>query len=197
MMPLDLFHSRTFRAVVIIGFAFVFCYFGLPFFMSLYLQQVRGLSAVVTGAVFLPMMIVGAALNLFSARFVEQFGRRQVITTGLLLMVAGFAGIAAAPATTPVWVLSALMLLVGLGGPTVMPPATAALLDSVPAARSGVAGGVLNTSRQLGGALAVAVFGALLADPATFVTGVRVCALIAAAVAIGAVLSARLLTARQ
>ena len=181
MMPLDLFHSRTFRAVVIIGFAFVFCYFGLPFFMSLYLQQIRGLSAVATGIVFLPMMIVGAALNLFSARFVERFGRRQVITTGLLLMVAGFAGIAAAPATTPVWVLSTLMLLVGLGGPTVMPPATAALLDSVPAHRSGIAGGVLNTSRQLGGALAVAIFGALLANPATFVTGVRICALIAAA----------------
>lgn len=194
MMPLNLFHSRTFRAVVIIGFAFVFCYFGLPFFMSLYLQQILGLSAVVTGAVFLPMMIVGAALNLFSARFVERFGRRRVITTGLLLMVAGFVGIAAAPATTPVWVLSALMLVVGLGGPTVMPPATAALLDSVPAERSGVAGGVLNTSRQLGGALAIAVFGALLADPATFVTGVRVCALIAAAVAIAAALSGRLLS---
>ena len=197
MMPLDLFHSRTFGVVVIIGFAFVFCYFGLPFFMSLYLQQIRGLSAVVTGAVFLPMMIVGAALNLFSARFADHFGRRQVISTGLLLMVAGFVGIAVVPAATPVWVLSALMLLVGLGGPTVMPPATAALLDSVPAERSGIAGGVLNTSRQLGGALAVAVFGALLAHPATFVTGVRISAIIAAAVAIAAAGSARLLTPRR
>ncbi len=197
MMPLDLFRSPTFRAVVIVGFAFVFCYFGLPFFMSLYLQQIRGLAAVVTGTVFLPMMIVGAALNLFSARFVERFGRRQVITTGLLLMVAGFAGIAAVPATTPVWVLSTLMLLVGLGGPTVMPPATAALLDSVPAERSGIGGGVLNTSRQLGGALAVAIFGALLADPAGFVTGVRISALIAAAVAGAAALSVRLLTDRH
>lgn len=197
MMPLDLFGSRTFRGVVIIGFAFVFCYFGLPFFMSLYLQQIRGLSAVVTGAVFLPMMIVGAALNLFSARLVERFGRREVITTGLLLMVAGFVGIAVVPAATPVGVLSALMLLVGLGGPTVMPPATAALLDSVPAARSGIAGGVLNTSRQLGGALAVAIFGALLTHPATFVTGVRISSVIAAAVAIAAALSARLLSSRR
>ena len=197
MMPLDLFSSRTVRATVIIGFAFVFCYFGLPFFMSLYLQQVRGLSAVTTGVTFLPMMVVGAALNLFSARAVEHFGRRRVITTGLLLMIAGFAGVAAAPAATPVWVLSGLMLLVGLGGPTVMPPATAALLDSVPAQRSGIAGGVLNTSRQLGGALAVAVFGALLADPATFLTGVRISAVIAAAVAGAAAVSARLLTTRR
>ena len=95
------------------------------------------------------------------------------------------------------WVLSALMLLVGLGGPTVMPPATAALLDSAPAEGSGIAGGVLNTSRQLGGALAVAVFGALLANPATFVTGVQACALLAAAVAIAAALSTRLLTAHS
>ena len=197
MMPLDLFHSRSFRGVVIIGFAFVFCYFGLPFFMSLYLQQIRGLSAVVTGTVFLPMMIVGAALNLFSARLVDHFGRRQVITTGFLLMVAGFAGIAVVPAAIPVWVLSGLMLLVGLGGPTVMPPATAALLDSVPAERSGIAGGVLNTSRQLGGALAVAVFGALLAEPSSFLTGVRISSVIAAVVAIAAALSARLLTPRR
>ncbi len=197
MMPLDLFHSRPVRAVVVIGFAFVFCYFGLPFFMSLYLQQIRGLSAVATGAAFVPMMLVGAVLTLFSARFVERFGRRRVITIGLLLMVAGFVGIAAVPASIPVWVLSGLMLLVGLGGPTVMPPATAALLDSVPAERSGIAGGVLNTSRQLGGALAVAVFGALLANPAAFVTGVRISALIAAAVAIAAALSTRLLTTRR
>ena len=74
------------------------------------------------------------------------------------------------------------MVLVGLGGPTVSPPATAVLLDSVPEAQSGVASGVFNTSRQVGGALAIAVFGGLLADPATFVRGVHTSVLIAAAV---------------
>jgi sugar phosphate permease len=63
-----------------------------------------------------------------------------------------------------------------------MPPATALLLNSVHGHLAGTASGVFNTSRQVGGALAVAVFGGLLADPATFMSGVRSSLLIAAAV---------------
>jgi hypothetical protein len=69
------------------------------------------------------------------------------------------------PAAAPLWLLSALMALVGLGGPTVSPPATAVLLDTVPHHQAGVASGVFNTSRQVGGALAVAVFGGLPDQP--------------------------------
>ena len=99
-------------------------------------------------------------------------------------MTVGLAALAAAPATAPVWALSALMVLVGLGGPTVMPPATAALLNAAPGHLAGTASGLLNTSRQLGGALAVAVFGALLASPDTFTAGKRTSLLIAAGVAL-------------
>ena len=81
--------------------------------------------------------------------------------------------------------LSALMILVGLAGPLVMPPVMALLLHAVPARRTGVASGVFNTSRQVGGALAVAVFGALLASRATFLPGLRVSLLIAAGVVLG------------
>jgi sugar phosphate permease len=78
------------------------------------------------------------------------------------------------------------MVLVGLAGPLVMPPVTGVLLNSVPGHRAGTASGVFNTSRQIGGALAVASFGALLAHQATFVDGVRVCLVIAAGVALTA-----------
>ena len=78
------------------------------------------------------------------------------------------------------------MILTGLAGPLVMPPVMALLLQAVPARRAGVASGVFNTSRQVGGALAVAVFGALLAHRATFGHGLRVSLLIAAAVALAA-----------
>ena len=86
----------------------------------------------------------------------------------------------------PVPALSALMILVGLAGPLVMPPVMALLLDAVPARRAGVASGVFNTGRQAGGALAIAVFGALLASRATFLPGLRASLLIAAAVALAA-----------
>lgn len=87
------------------------------------------------------------------------------------------------------------MVPVGLAGPLVMPPVTALLLNGVSAHRAGTASGVFNTSRQLGGALAVAVFGALLAQPAGFVPGLRAGLLIAAGVALAAAAAALLLPA--
>jgi len=71
-----------------------------------------------------------------------------------------------------------------MAGPLVMPPVMALLLQAVPARRAGVASGVFNTSRQVGGALAVAVFGVLLAGRATFLPGLRDSLLIAAVVAL-------------
>jgi sugar phosphate permease len=69
----------------------------------------------------------------------------------------------------------------------------ALLLHAVPARQVGVASGVFNSSRQVGGALAIAVFGALLADRATFLHGLRVSLLIAAAIALAAAAVSRLL----
>jgi MFS transporter, DHA2 family, methylenomycin A resistance protein len=186
MAPLDLFRSRAVAVPVVVGFAFIVGYYGLPFVMSLYLQQFRGVSALGTGTAFLPMMLTGAALTPFSARIAEKLGARVLITAGLILMTAGLVILAVLPASAPVWALAGLMVLVGLAGPLVMPPVTAVLLNSVPAHLAGVASGVFNTGRQIGGALAVAVFGALLANRASFLHGVHASLLIAAAAALGA-----------
>jgi MFS transporter, DHA2 family, methylenomycin A resistance protein len=149
-----------------------------------------------TGVAFLPMMVVGAVLTPFSARLAERLGARQLIGGGLLLMTAGLAILAAVPSSTPIWALAVLMVPVGLAGPLVSPPVTAVLLNSVPAHRAGVASGVFNTSRQVGGALAVAVFGALLAQPASFVQGLRTSLLLAAGAALAAAAASRLLRSR-
>jgi predicted MFS family arabinose efflux permease len=170
MVPLELFRSRNLSVAVAVGFAFIVGYYGLPFVMSLYLQQLRGLSSLATGLVFLPMMLVGAVLTPFSARLAERQGARRLVGGGLVLMTAGLAILAIAPASTSVWLLAALMVLVGLAGPLVSPPVTAVLLNSVPGHQAGTASGIFNTSRQVGGALAVAVFGAP-ADPADHLPG--------------------------
>lgn len=91
MLQLDLFESRTVSIAGGIGFAFIVGYYGLPFVMSLYLQQVRGLSPLATGAVFLPVMLIGAMLTPFSARAAERVGACTLITTGLVLMAIGLA----------------------------------------------------------------------------------------------------------
>jgi MFS transporter, DHA2 family, methylenomycin A resistance protein len=182
MMPSDLFANRTAVIVFATGFAFMVGYYGLPFVFSLYLQQQRALSAFGTGLVFLPMMLIGAALTPLSARITEKIGRKAVIVAGLALMTIGLAVLGVLPSTTPLWLLAVLMMFVGMGGPTISPPGTALLLDVVAHERTGTASGVFNTSRQVGGALAVAVFGGLLSRPESFMRGVHTSLLLAAAV---------------
>jgi DHA2 family methylenomycin A resistance protein-like MFS transporter len=191
MVPPDLFRSRAVPVAVAVGFAFVVGYYGLPFVMSLYLQGLRGLSPLATGAAFLPMMLIGAAVTPFSARLAEKLSARALITAGLVLMTAGLVVLGLAASWVPAWALAVLMLLPGLAGPLVMPPMTGILLNAVPAHQAGVASGVFNTSRQVGGALAVAVFGALLAQPGGFVAGLRTSLLIAAGVALAAAAASR------
>ena len=193
MVPLSLFRSRTVTVAVVVGFAFVVGYYGLPFVMSLYLQQLRGLSPLATGVAFLPMMLIGAVLTPFSARIAERLGARTVITAGLAVMTAGLTALALMPPATPVWALATLMVLVGLAGPLVMPPVTAVLLAAAPGHLTGTASGVFNTSRQVGGALAVAVFGALLAGPGGLHAGLRTSLLLASGVAFAAAMSGLLL----
>jgi MFS transporter, DHA2 family, methylenomycin A resistance protein len=190
MLPLNLFRNRAVSSSVMIGFAFMVGYYGLPFVFSLYFQQQRGFSALTTGALFLPMMLSGAVLTAVSARFVERVGAKLPVVTGLGLMAAGLVLLAALPKSTPIAVLSGLMVLVGVGGPLVMPPTTAVLLNHVHGQTVGIASGLFNTSRQVGGALAVAVFGSLLASPAGFMPGVRISLTIAAAVVVVAAVSA-------
>lgn len=139
------------------------------------------------------MMLIGLVLTPFSARLVERLGARMLITGGLISMTVGLAAIAVLPSSTPVWMLFALMVLVGLAGPLVSPLITAVLLNSVPEHLAGTASSVFNTSRQVGGALAVAVFGALLAQSAVFMQGLWMSLLLAAGVALATAATSLLL----
>lgn len=174
MAPLDLFRSRPVAISLSIGFAFMVGFYGLVFLLSLYFQQVRGLSPLATGLAFVPMTALSAFVNPLSARVAERFGPRTPIVLGQLIMVVGLLGVCVAAAGAPVALLSMLTIPVGLGAALAIPPMTALLMNSVPAERAGVASGVLNTCRQIGGALAVAIFGALIAQPGGFLSGMRI-----------------------
>ena len=186
MVPLELVRSRTVVVSAWTGFAFLGGFTGMVFVFSLYLQQQRGLSAFATGLTFLPMTFLSGFVSVPSARLAERFGARVPIVGGMVLMGVGLAMLAVLPASAPVWLLATVMIPVGITGPLAMPPTTAQLLGSVPAHRAGVAGGVFNASRQIGGALAVAVFGVLLAGRAHVLPGLRTSLTIAAVVALTA-----------
>jgi EmrB/QacA subfamily drug resistance transporter len=186
MVPPDLLRTRPVVIASATGFAFIGAFAGMVFVYSLDLQDQRGLSPLATGLALLPMAVVSGVVSLFAARLGERFGPRVPIVGGMAFMGLGLLALAALPADAPVWAISLLTIPVGGAGPLAIPASTAVLLESVPAHRSGIASGVFNTSRQVGGALAVAVFGALLAQRAHFERGLRESLLIAAAAALTA-----------
>jgi sugar phosphate permease len=109
-----------------------------------------------------------------------------------VLLAAGLVALATVTTTTSITAIAVAMMLPGLAGPLTIPAVTAVLLNSVGDHEAGTASGVFNTSRQIGGALAVAVFGALLGS-GSFMSGLRTSVFIAAAVAgVAAVIASRL-----
>lgn len=182
MMPLDLFRSSGMRISLGVGFAFMVGNFGSVFVLSLFLQQHLGLSPLVAGLLFLPSAAFSVFGNIVSGRLTNRFGARVPVVFGLTAMVVGFVSqIVTAPLGSAGFVAVGL-ILTGLGGSVAMPPVTSVVLASVPASRAGTASAVFNTFRQVGGAVAIAVFGALIADGAHFVDGLRISFALAAAV---------------
>ncbi|MFJ9558838.1 MFS transporter [Streptomyces fuscichromogenes] len=180
MVPPELLRSRTMRVAAAAGFAINVGFYGVIFLFSLYLQQSRGLSALAAGLTFVPMTVLTAFISRASAWLALKCGPRVPVVTGLLVMSTGLAVLSLSPVSVPVWALVALIVPVGAGGSLALPSVTAVLLDRVPAERAGTASGVLNASRQLGGGLAVAAFGALVAHAGSFHEGLRTSLLTAA-----------------
>ncbi len=180
MMPLVLFRPTGMRIALSVGFAFMAGWFGTVFFVSLYLQQHLGLSPLLAGLAFLPAAVFSMTGNLLSGVIRNRFGPRVPVVAGQLSMVVGLTALLiTAPLGSPV-LTAILLLFIGPGGSIAMPAVTGVVLDSVPAERAGTASAVFNTFRQVGGAVAIAVFGSILANAASFVTGMQTSLLIAA-----------------
>ncbi|KUL25896.1 MFS transporter [Actinoplanes awajinensis subsp. mycoplanecinus] len=174
MVPLDLFRSRAVSISLAVGFINMAGFYGVVFLQSLYFQQQRGASPLVTGLLFLPMTGLVAAFNPLAARIAARFGRAATIIGGQLVMVTGLLGLVLLPGDAPIWLVAAVMVPVGVGGSFTVPPTTALILDSVTPQRAGTASGVFNTFRQLGGSLGVAGFGAVVAAQADFRIGLQI-----------------------
>ncbi|KGY13985.1 hypothetical protein NM22_00515 [Vibrio tubiashii] len=171
MLPPSMFRVSNIMISNIVGFTFMFGYFGLPFIMSIYLQNERGFTALQTGMIFLPMMLMGLILTPVTHKLVVRFGSRQLIATGLGFMTLGLILMALFTERCSSYQISVLMAFVGLAGPLIAPPVTGVLLSSATGALAGTASGLFNTFRQMGCTLSVAIFGALLAQPAGLMVG--------------------------
>ena len=166
MLPLGLFRDPAFSTATMVGLAINLTLYGVIFLLGLYLQRVRLLTAAASGLAFLPFPLALMLSNIAARWVMKWLGIRRTMVAGLLVGAIGYALLRGIDATTPYAVLLAGLLVIPVGIGLAVPAMTTALLATVPASRSGVASGVLNTVRQAAGAIGVALFGAFLAADA-------------------------------
>lgn len=164
MLPLKLFRSRTFTIASISGALLNFAYYGLIFVFSLYFQGQQKFSPQETGLAFLPMTIVLMVANIISGYLIARLGARRLMVLGQVLAASGYLLLLAAVTTGSYAMLIVPMLMAAGGLALVVPTITNVTLSAVDASRAGLASGVLNTARQIGGMLGVAVCGYLVRD---------------------------------
>jgi DHA2 family methylenomycin A resistance protein-like MFS transporter len=181
MVPLHLFRSPIVTACVAIGFSVNAAFYGIVFVFGLFFQEILGMSAMAAGLMFVPMTALIFLANIGSARAAARFGPRLPIAVGQLLAAAGLLAVLRVDAGTGRATVAVLLIPLGIGLGFAVPSLTNVLLDNISPDRAGIAGGVLNSMRQTGGAVAVAVFGGLVAGRTTFVPGLHHSLLIAAA----------------
>jgi len=186
MLPLRLFRDHLFSLTSLVGLLANIAVYGLIFVLSLYFQQVNGLSPLATGLAFVPMFAVVLPVNLIAPRAAERFGARPIIAIGAAIAAAGCGALVPIGADTPYWAIGPQLVAIGGGLGLLVPPLTSTLLGSVAKSRAGIAAGVLNATRQTGSVLGVALFGSLLGSGGAFITGTRISLLIAMVLLLGA-----------
>lgn len=162
MLDVRLFRNRNFA----VGSGTItlqyFALYGLFFIFAQYLELSKGFAPLKTAVSLLPigiLMMVGAPM---SAPMVRRVGPRIVVGTGLLLTATGLLILSSATPTTSIGVLVAAEILIGLGIGQTTAPSTTLIISSVRTSKSGVGSAVNDVSRELGGALGIAVLGSIL-----------------------------------
>jgi DHA2 family methylenomycin A resistance protein-like MFS transporter len=186
MLPLSLFAHRVFALASLDGLLVNIAFYGLIFVFSLYFQEVNGWSAFATGLAFVPMMAAVLPVNLVAARIAERIGAPATIAAGALISAAGCLALLGIGRGTSYWAICAQLVAMGGGLGLLVPPLTSTLLGSVDKARSGIAAGVLNSTRQTGSVLGVALFGSLIGQAHDFLFGTRAALIVSAVLLIAA-----------
>jgi EmrB/QacA subfamily drug resistance transporter len=164
MLDTRLFADPRFTtSTVAIGLVFL-AMFGTFVLMTQYLQLVHGYTALQAGFRTLPSAFMMMVVAPSSARFVERFGARAVVSIGLFLVATGLLLMSTLGVDSPYWHFLVALLIMSMGMGSTMPPCTALIMSSLPLGKAGVGSAVNDTTRELGGALGVAILGSVLAS---------------------------------
>jgi fucose permease len=161
MLPLDLFRDRRFSigsGVITVSFLVMFGFF---FLMTQYLQFARGYSPLEAGLAGLPLALAFVVMSPRSAALVERYGAHRVIALGLGIVAVGFAFLTQLSVDTPYALLAIAFAVLGTGMSFTAAPATGEIMTSVPLSKAGVGSAVNDTTRELGGAVGIALLGSV------------------------------------
>ena len=164
IVPLRLFRHRMVVAALATGFLSGMAMFGAISFVPLFVQEVIGASATTAGFVLTPFVLGWVAMSVLSARLLLKLGYRPLVITGMLCLAGAFALFAGWNAALTVRVAMRDVLLAGIGMGMIFVPTLIAVQSAVSRADLGVATSVTQFFRAVGGAIGLAVMGAVMAQ---------------------------------
>ena len=163
MMKIELFRQRNFWVSSVITLVVSFGMFGIFFPMTLFLQGALGFSPIRAGLTMTPMSIMIMVAAPLAGRFSDRIGARWILVAGLGLMTTGVGLIIASVGTETTWQsLAPALIVTGTGMGMTFAPMTAAAMREVPPRIAGSASGIINTMRNVGQVLGIAILGSLL-----------------------------------
>jgi EmrB/QacA subfamily drug resistance transporter len=172
LVPLRLFADRNRAAAYVNFFLGPMAGMSMFFFLTQYLQEVHGMSALATGLAFLPMALLVFTMSRLIPRLLPRFGPKPLALTGTLLMISGL--VLLTQLTTDsgyFFALLAPMLLMGLGMGLAFAPLNVIIMATVPPEDAGAAGGVLQTMQQIGSTLGLAILVTIFGSATRHATG--------------------------
>ena len=163
MLRLEFFKNPRFSAASAAIALVFFAMFGTIFLLTQYLQFVLGFSPLEAGIRVMPVatMVIAAPI---AARLVEKVGTKRVVTTGLVVVALAMAWLALIDIDSGYVHIAVTLSVLGVGMGAAMAPATESIMGSLPLAKSGVGSAMNDTTRQVGGAMGVAILGSILAS---------------------------------
>jgi EmrB/QacA subfamily drug resistance transporter len=164
MLDLRFFRNPRFTAATSTITLIFFVMFGSFFIITQYLQSVLGYSPLSAGVRILPWAAAYMLSATRSARLVERFGQRVVVSTGLVIVAGGLALMSRSGVHTSYWLFALALVITAFGMGWTTAPSTGAIMRALPLEKAGVGSAVNDTTRELGGALGVAALGSILSS---------------------------------
>jgi EmrB/QacA subfamily drug resistance transporter len=162
MLDLSLFRIGAFTGANLVAMLVSLSMFGVFFFVTLYVQNILHYSPAKAGATFLPMVLLIIFIAPIAGRLSDKIGSRWLMGGGMTLLGISLLLYERVTIHSDFWTLLPPMLVGGFGMAMTMSPMTSAAMGAVPVDKAGVGSGVLNSFRQMGGSLGIALMGAIV-----------------------------------